>query len=152
MLANVEVDALEAVAPEIWDMMLGLPIEPVEHPGPVPEGSRTITGLVTIVGEWSGAVTLETTTAAARAFAAAMFGADDPDEMPLEEVRDAHAELVNMTGGNIKNLLPGVHRLGIPTVTEGIGYTITLPRTKPVRSLAYRCGDDIMIITMFEAA
>jgi hypothetical protein len=94
VLANVEVDALEAVAPEIWDMMLGLPIAPVDHPGPFEEGTRTITGLVTIVGEWSGAVTLETTTAAARAFAAAMFGADDPDEMPLEEVRDAHAELV----------------------------------------------------------
>lgn len=144
-------DELEGVAPEIWEMMLGLTLVPAPEDAHWDDETRSITALVTVVGEdWSGVVSIECTTAAARRFAASMFGADDPDDMPLEEVRDATAELANMTGGNIKNLAPGAPRLGIPTVTEGVGYTIALPRTVPVRTLVYRCDDDLVRLVLYQ--
>jgi len=152
MGSAMQADALREVAPEIWDMMLGLSLEGGDDTKHVfPDDIRTISGLVTVVGDWTGAVTVEATTEAARRFAAAMFGSDDPESMSLEEVRDAHAELTNMTGGNVKNLLEGVCKLGIPTVTEGVGYTVHLPRTEPIHQLTYRCGTDEVVITVLEA-
>lgn len=139
---------LGVVAPEIWEMMLGLALHDTDEVVAPSAGQRTITGLVGIVGDVVGAVTLETTTAGARWFAAAMFASDDPDALDLDEVRDAHAELTNMVGGNVKNLFPGVCRLGIPTVTEGIGYLVHLPRTAPVQVASYRCGDHVVTVTL----
>ncbi len=142
-------ESLASKAPEIWEMMLGLALVPAD--GPVDFGDeRTTTGLITIAGDWSGAITLQCTSAAARRFAAAMFAADDPDDLPFEEVRDAHAELTNMTGGGFKNLLEGNCKLGLPTVTEGRGYSVVLPRTRPVRELTYAAGDALVAVTVYE--
>lgn len=151
MTLAVERDELTAVAPEIWNMMLGVDLAYTgEGTHEFGLDTRSITGLVTVVGVWTGAVTLQCATDAARRFAAAMFCADDPAALPLEEVRDAHAELVNMTGGNIKNLVSGTCTLGIPTITEGIGYEVRLPRTVPVRKLLYRTGDDVIGLVVYE--
>ncbi|MGE0878895.1 MAG: chemotaxis protein CheX [Acidimicrobiia bacterium] len=151
MTLTVELDALHAVAPEIWEMMLGVSMTFVaDGTHEWGEMARTITGLVTVVGDWTGAITVQSTTTAARKFAALMFGADDPDELPLEEVRDAHAELVNMVGGNMKNMVEGKCTLGIPTVTEGVGYEVRLPRTQPTQQFVYDCDGDAVMVVVYE--
>jgi chemotaxis protein CheX len=148
----VDAARLTAVAPEIWDMMLSVGLDPVAEPpaelfpGEVP----TITGLVTVAGDWTGAVSVQTSVSAAQQFAAAMFMLDDVDDASTEDVRDATAELTNMTGGNVKNLLPGVSALGIPTVTHGVGYVVRLPRCSPVHQRVYSCDAGWVLVTIFE--
>jgi CheY-specific phosphatase CheX len=153
MAMDVDTTSLEAVAPEIWDMMLSLELDPLAAaPAELfPPGQSTITALVTVNGDWSGAIAVQTSTEAGARFAAAMFLADDPTVMSIDEIRDAAAELTNMTGGNIKNLLPVATRLGIPAVTEGTGYTVTVPRTVPIHKLVYDCNGDTVLVTVFEA-
>jgi CheY-specific phosphatase CheX len=143
--------SLTAVAPEIWEMMLGLELEALSGSvtGRV-DGQCTMTGLVTVVGGWTGAIAVETSCDAARAFAAAML-ATEPSAVSTDEVHDALAELTNMCGGSIKNLMPGVNTLGIPTVTEGTGYTVRVPRTIPIQGLVYTCGGHVVIVTLFES-
>ncbi len=147
-----EHDALVEVAPEIWSMMLSLELDPTDDAPEelFPPGSATTTGLVTLSGEWTGAIAVQCSVAAARRFAAAMFLADDPETMEPDEVNDAMAELTNMTGGNIKNLLPAAAKLGIPSVTEGTGYTLRIPRALPVHKLVYDCNGDPVLVTVYE--
>ncbi len=132
-------------------MMLGLELEPVTGSvtGRV-DGDHTVTGLVTVVGAWTGAIAVETSMEAAKRFAATMF-VSEIEAISLDEVYDAVAELTNMTGGSIKNLMPGVSTLGIPTVTEGTGYTVRVPRTIALQGLVYLCDSEPVIVTLFES-
>jgi hypothetical protein len=151
--SELDPNQLEGVAPEIWDMMLSLQLDPMAAPPPdlFPEGESTMTGLVTVNGDWTGAIAVQTSTAAGRRFAAAMFLTESAD-LTSDEVHDAQAELTNMTGGNIKNLLPGMCKIGIPSVTEGTGYVVRVPRTKPIHKMVYDCLGDHVLVTVFEAA
>jgi hypothetical protein len=81
-----------------------------------------------------------------------MFMSDDAEGLSIDEVHDAQAELTNMTGGNIKNMLPGVCKIGIPSVTEGTGYVVKVPRTVPLHKLVYDCLGDHVLVTVFEAS
>jgi chemotaxis protein CheX len=142
---------LAPVTPEIFDMMLGLGIEPAELSLLASTaGQPTITGLVSFVGDWNGAVSLETTLTAARAFAAAMFGYDNADDVSMDEVRDAAGEMTNMAGGSVKNLLHGVSALGIPSVTDGTGYTVCIPRTVLIEQLVYSFEGEPVVLSVFE--
>jgi chemotaxis protein CheX len=142
---------LAPVAPEIFDMMLGLPLEQTTMDDIAPTvGQPTMTGLISIVGDWNGAVSLETTVEGARSFAASMFGYDDASEVSVDEIRDAMGEMTNMAGGSVKNLVHGVSALGIPSVTDGIGYTVCIPRTLPIERLAYLSGGAPVVLTVFE--
>jgi CheY-specific phosphatase CheX len=149
---KLDTQSLVAVAPEIWEMMLGVELNLLEGSatGKI-DSDRTITGLVTVVGDWTGAITVETSTQAAREFAAAMFAAEEVSSVSDEEVHDALAEVTNMCGGSIKNLMPGICTLGIPTVTEGTGYTVRVPRTIALQGLVYTCLHGPLVITIFEA-
>ena len=149
---KMDLQILHTIAPEIWNMMLGVDLQLLEGSatGKI-ESDRTITGLVTVVGDWCGAITVETTTQAARGFAASMFGADDVSSVADEEVHDALAEVTNMCGGSIKNLMGGICTLGIPTVTEGTGYTVRVPRTIALQGLVYVCAEGPVVITIFES-
>jgi hypothetical protein len=151
---EVETPKLLSVAPEIWEMMLALQLDPLGAPPPdlFPDGESSITALVTVNGDWTGAIAVQTASGAARRFAAAMFMAEDPSTLTSDEIHDAQAELTNMTGGNIKNMLPGSCKIGIPSVTEGTGYVVRIPRTTPIHKLVYDCHGDKVLVTVFEAA
>lgn len=153
MALDVDNKQLAAVAPEIWDMMLSLGLDPMaDVPAELfPTGESTMTGLVTVSGDWTGAIAVQSSTQAARRFAAAMFMAGDGAELSDDEVHDAQAELTNMTGGNIKNMLPGNCKIGIPSVTEGTGYVVKVPRTTPIHKMVYDCRGDRVLVTVFEA-
>lgn len=144
-------ETLRAIAPEIFEMMLGRSLTPVDDTtDPFGPTERTVTGLVTAAGDWTGAITLKTTSDGAKALAAAMFMIDDVDAVSLDEVRDAWAELTNMAGGNVKNAFCEVGTLGIPTVTEGIGYSVRLPRTEVTHSVTYDCEGVPVVMVILE--
>jgi len=126
-LCGVTANDVTSIAQDVWGSFLSMDLEP--HPlgeqAPALTG-RTTTGCVHVTGAWQGSVLLETGSDSAQAAAEAMFGAD-PGGLSAEEVSDALGELTNMVGGNIKSLLPSPSTLSVPSVAEGVDYTVRVP-------------------------
>jgi chemotaxis protein CheX len=133
---------------EIWSTVLGLDVE-VADPPRDPEGERTITGFVHVSGDWHGTVSLACPTALALDAAATMFGTP-VEELTDDDVKDALGELTNMTGGGVKSLLPGSCDLSLPTVVEGLDYTVSVPGTSQWRFLSYSSQDHPVVIRVLE--
>lgn len=76
-------------------------------------------GSVTIEGRSQAIVTVDCSEALARRLGGAMFDTD-PSTLSDEEVADALGEVANIIGGNIKALLPGPSRLGLPQIDYGV--------------------------------
>jgi hypothetical protein len=77
-----------------------------------------LAGVIRIDGGWRGSVEMGCSEEFARRLASIMFEMDEA-EMSAEEVHDAFGELVNVTTGNIKALLPGSCSMGTPEVLPG---------------------------------
>src|SRR5712691_9554787 len=99
----------------IWSSVLGLEVRRGDEPAKRNGKHGFLTACVQITGLWEGAVTLDCSAALARRTAAIMFGVS-PEDASLDEIHDALGELTNMTGGNIKTLLPGPCQLSLPAV------------------------------------
>jgi chemotaxis protein CheX len=143
-----ETDICEVVA-GIWSSVLGLDIRRGAEPAPSREGSGFLTGCVQITGLWEGAVTLDCSAALARRTAAIMFGLE-PDAASIAEIHDALGELTNMTGGNIKTLLPGPCQLSLPAVVEGTDYRVIVPGSHVVTQLAFECQGEPVKVTLLK--
>ena len=78
----------------------------------------SLTGTVSISGQWNGLVSLTFSSVAAARAAALMFDAE-VEEISPADVHDAVGELVNIVGGNLKGMLPSPTGLSLPSVTEG---------------------------------
>ena len=76
-------------------------------------GSELMRGSVTIEGQSHAIVTVDCSETLARLLGGAMFEAE-PSTLSREDVADALGEIANIIGGNIKALLPGPSRLGLP--------------------------------------
>jgi chemotaxis protein CheX len=78
----------------------------------------SLTGTVSISGQWNGLVSLTCSSVAATRAAALMFDAE-LEKVTQADVRDAVGELVNIVGGNLKGMLPSPTGLSLPSVTHG---------------------------------
>ena len=78
----------------------------------------SLTGTVSISGQWNGLVSVTFSSVAAARAAALMFDAE-VEEISPADVHDAVGELVNIVGGNLKGMLPSPTGLSLPSVTEG---------------------------------
>jgi chemotaxis protein CheX len=76
-------------------------------------------GSVTITGVSNGVVTVDCSEELARRLAAAMFDAPE-SSLSEEEVLDSLGEIANIIGGNIKAMLPGPSKLGLPTISRDV--------------------------------
>lgn len=115
----------------VWESVLGIALLPQQE---IPLVTDPIVGCVRVTGAWNGAVTIECGEEVARSAAATMFGVA-PKLAGAAEIRDAMGELVNMTGGNVKALLPSVSVLALPTVEEdGIA---VLPDAEVITEVAF---------------
>lgn len=102
-------DLVHSVTLDVWSQFLGIPLASAASAGAPADCAASIA----IEGAWNGAVVIACSQALARRAAAAMFGC------PLAEVdeaawRDTLNEVANIMGGNLKSLLPGPSRLGLP--------------------------------------
>lgn len=146
---NVSEDDLCTLSADVWASILGLEAVPTGT-APTETEERTLTGCVHITGgPWEGTVSLECPTALASAAAAAMFGME-PEELSREEIDDALGELANMTGGGVKALVPGPSTLSLPTVVEGLSYTVTVPGSDLVREVVLACQDAQFIVRVYQ--
>jgi chemotaxis protein CheX len=133
----------------IWRSVLGLDLKRSERAVTPNRGDRFLTGCVQITGAWEGAVTVDCTASLARRIAGIMFRVD-PDHAEDAEVQDALGELANMTGGNIKNILPAPSLISIPAVTEGSDYSVTFPGGRLLSQIAFDCQGEPLLITLLQ--
>jgi chemotaxis protein CheX len=110
-------DAIHHIVETVWTSMLGLDVQPIRTASSaMPE--RPLVGTVRISGAWEGEVRLRCSSDLARRIAAVMF-AIDPSMTTAAQAADALGELANMTGGNLKALLPEPCQLSTPAVEVG---------------------------------
>jgi chemotaxis protein CheX len=148
---DIDSGMLTGITAEVWASMLEIELVPAGESASFAASERTITACVQITGGWKAAVTLRCATALAAEFAGVMFGCE-ADSLSDEEVRDALGELSNMVSGSVKGMSPEDCQLGIPTVADGMDYSLTVPKGKVLctADLAYE-GRPIEVVVYEQA-
>jgi hypothetical protein len=115
--APVELEHVWNVVEAVWESLLGCWPTPAE---PVDVRDDWVTAVITVDGDWPGAVALSCPRPTALHMGRAMLDltSDEPDPEP-EDVDDAVREVVNVLGGNVKALVPGGRALGLPALLAG---------------------------------
>ena len=131
----------------IWESTLGLEVQPIPGPGLSEQQAGIVTGRVQITGAWLGAVLLECSEELAKKAAHAMFGLDSNEPTP-EEVRDALAEITNVTAGNFKSLVCGHCHLSMPQVTRGVVDPLIAPHNVVISRQAFACQGEPFVVTV----
>jgi CheY-specific phosphatase CheX len=135
---------------DIWLSTVGLAVRPSEETVPGRLSGRTLDGIVNITGDYHGAVVVQCPLGLAARLARAMFdlGSGRPT---LADMQDALGEITNMTGGNVKALLPGTCHLSLPAVVEGEDYTIRVPGTRTTHRAVFACGSESFVVSIVSA-
>lgn len=138
---------LHRITVDIWSTVFDIDVESAETTDRV--AGRSLTGTVQITGDWNGAVMVECSDRLARQATATMFGMEI-DEVTEEDVHDTVGEIANMTGGNLKSLLPGSCQLSLPTVTSGIDYEHSVRGSRVVERVAFDAVGESLVVTRIE--
>ncbi len=118
VLPTFTVEDVRAVTDQVWEACLHHHGDFLQWGTGEPLEGEVTQALIRIVGEWSGAITLDIESGTARTAAEVMLQVEDVEP---EEVTDAVGELVNIIGGNIKSLLPTPSKLSLPQVSRRLG-------------------------------
>ena len=111
---------------EVFDMMLGMQIEPAEASIESTLTEKRIVASVNMAGVISGVVSIHVNYDFATFMAASMLGSS-PEETQESEIKDVMSELVNIVGGNVKSFLNDSGLtcvLSTPSITHGTDFTI----------------------------
>lgn len=138
-------DELRQVTEMVWESVLGVTLRRQERIPDPP--ARLLAGCVHVTGAWEGAVLIECSDRTASSAAGVMFGAD-PGTLAPADVQDALGELANMTGGNVKALLPGPSTLSLPTVVAGTEYTTRIPGSTLMSAVAFDWDGDPLVVRL----
>lgn len=146
-------DHLEGAVADIVDSIfagtLGIPVSPT-HTSPIRALDESVfSGVVQISGAWQGAVAVRVTQGLAREAAVAMMSIP-VDSLALADIQDTVGELANMTGGNIKALLPEPCFLGLPVVATGADLRMRLPGSRVRFECAFARLGQYATITLLE--
>jgi len=115
----------------------------VEHASSNSIREELMRGSVTIRGTSNAIVTVDCSESLARRLGAAMFDTDE-EELSDEEIEDALGEVANIIGGNIKALLPGPSKLGLPEIDAKVSED---PRGAVVVKQAFECtGEPFRVV------
>lgn len=136
-MTNMEQD-IAGLMEDIWMSTLGLTTRPAESGGGEVLSGATLDGIIHITGDWQGAVAVQVPRAMAALIASKMLSLGDVPPT-LEDMQDALGEVTNMTGGNIKTLMPGSCHLSLPAVVEGMNYSIRVPSAQVISRLVMEC-------------
>ena len=148
---SLETLDLGSAVTSVFESMLGLPITIADEFHEAPTDVPSVTGVISISGDWNGAVIVTVPSALARAVAAAMFAMDE-DALTSAEIEDAVGELSNMVGGATKTMIGGSCSISLPSVTEGIRYKVSIPGAREVASSRFDCKGDLMTVTVVQGA
>lgn len=140
---------LGRITGEIWDAILGLPIDGHRAIDTFEPDERVVTGVVQIAGDFEGAVSLQLPLSLARRAAEAMF-AIAGEQVTADEVADTVGELANMTGGNLKSAIGGSCTLSLPSVTSGRDYHVSVPGAVTRERLGLDCEGELVVVSLLE--
>jgi CheY-specific phosphatase CheX len=113
-------EIIDGVINEIWKDFFGLDVTPNTAGAPKPLDGGAVTGYVDVSGDHNLTIVVVCENAALRE-AAAKFYFMEPADIDQEIMMDSFRELVNLIGGNIKNLLGGgPHKLTVPTIVDSV--------------------------------
>ena len=121
----------------IWKSILNLDVKKTVEEYCPPEEEDVLAGCVHISGEWEGVVALDCPHELAKKAASIMFQLSE-DEVAPDLIQDALGELTNMTGGNLKSLLPEPCFLSLPagTMTQ---QGVRIPGSELLTSVTFQC-------------
>jgi chemotaxis protein CheX len=133
----------------IWESTLGLAVQPIPGPDHSEQEVGIVTARVQVTGAWRGAVLLECSEELAKKVARTMFGLDS-EEPTREQVRDALAEITNVTAGNFKSLACGRCHLSTPQVTDRVLEQPTAPEGVVIARQAFACQGERFVVAILE--
>jgi chemotaxis protein CheX len=110
-------------AQEVFEMMIGVPIEPCADPAPQPPGE--FTAVIGLAGPINGVFAIRCGEKTACGIACGMLGVDENEAKA--QVWDALGEVCNMVVGNFKGKtgkLGEASVLSVPTVIHGDDYRV----------------------------
>jgi len=133
----------------IWESTLGLEVQPTAGLSPAQERACTLVGKVQILGARQRTVCLECTEELAGKAARAMFGLDSQKPTP-DEMRDAWAEITNVTAGNLKSLGCGRCQMSTPQVSERAHGLPETPESSLLARQAFVCHGQPFVVKLLE--
>lgn len=140
---SIDTLALTEIAQTVWRHLLGLDLGPAEN---AMLETPAMTGSVTIVGASPAVIAVSASVPSVRRFAAGIFELP-PNELGLDELRDAIGELANTCGGNAKALVPGSSTLSLPSVSFGADPADEFDGATIHARVVLRCEADVVVIT-----
>ena len=146
-----ETQDIVTLAQDVFRLTLGLELQPLgEALVAAPAEARTIEGCIHVTGEWAGAVVLQCARPLADRVAHIMFSLGQRAPA-LADVQDAFGEITNMVGGNIKALNDGQCYLSLPSVVEGGDFSLRIPGTAVLRTVAFECEGEPLLVHVLGA-
>lgn len=136
---------------DIWLSTLGLATRPHDEWTEQDLKGPTLDGLINITGDWQGTVAVQLPRTLACRVASIMFGLDGA-EPSLADMQDALGEITNMTGGNVKALMPGICYLSLPMVIDGSDYSVRVPGTKVITRVVFECEGLPAVVSLMGTA
>jgi chemotaxis protein CheX len=143
LIRQVDVQQLTS---EIWSGMLQIDLN--SSPA-IPDKIGGIGACVQITGAWEGAVRVDCSSSLAR-LATSRFLGVAPEEVQIDQMRDAMGELANMSAGSIKPLLPPPCHLSLPTVADGSDYNFTVPHGAVLLTSGFDYEGQLLKITVLQ--
>lgn len=132
----------------IWKSILSLDAKPTENGSADSEINYAFAGCVHITGAWNGTVTVLYPMSLAKQVASIMFDLHgEPVESEL--LQDALGELTNMTGGNIKSLLPEPCFLSLPAVAK-TNSAMRVPGSELVSKVTFLCNGENFQVSLLK--
>ena len=137
------------VVDEIFTSMAGMKLTPASSPFRPDQHNGYVVSAVQIVGDWQGAVRLDTDLELCRQVCSRFLGVD-PADLSTDDIRDAAGELANITGGSVKALLAPACSLSLPTVVMGQNYEFSLLQGKVIQESAFSHESGHMLVSVLE--
>ena len=103
---------ISAVTQNLWQVLLGLDLESCPE-GTLPPTDQVIVSTIRLSGAWQGEIAILTSPRLARRIAETMFRGVGR-ALTTMEFEDAMREVANITGGNLKNVVPEGTELSLP--------------------------------------
>lgn len=132
----------------IWKSILFLDVNPAPNSAGDSENNYSLAGCIQITGAWNGTVIMHYPMPLAKKVASIMF---DLNGGPVDNelIQDALGELTNMTGGNIKSLLPEPCFLSLPAVAV-TNSAMRVPGSELVSKITFQCAGENFQVSLLK--
>ena len=108
-----------------------------------------VVSAVQIVGDWQGAVRLDTDLDLCRLVCSRFLGVE-PSDLSPDDIRDAAGELANITGGSVKALIAPTCSLSLPSVVMGQNYEFSLLQGKVIQETSFLHDSGHLLVSVLE--